>query len=79
MGFPQTFINLVKLTLADVEASININGLISPSFKIERGVRQGCPLAPLLFLIVGEALHAKVYLAQTQGRIHGVKLLKTET
>ena len=78
MGFLQPFINLVNLTLVDVEASININGLISSSFKIERGVRQGCPLALLLFLIVEEALHAKVQLAQTQGQIHGVKLPRIE-
>ena len=33
-------------------------------------------MAPLLFLIMGEALHAKVQLAQEQGRINGVKLPK---
>ena len=60
MGFPQTFIKLVNLMLVDAEASIIINGHISSSFKINRGVRQGCPLAPLLFLILGEALHSKV-------------------
>lgn len=69
MGFPPGFINMVRLTMSDAEASININETILPSFKIERGIRQGCPLVPLLFLIMGEALHAKVQLEQAQGRI----------
>ena len=64
MGFPPLFTNMVRLTLVDEEASININGRISPSFRIERGVRQGCPLAPFLFLILGEALHASIRQAQ---------------
>lgn len=79
MGFPPSFTNMVKLTMSDAKASININGVISPAFKIERGVRQGCPLAPFLFLVMGEALHVKVRLAQAQGRIQGVKLLRSET
>ena len=78
MGFPPSFIGLVKLTLVDAAAAININGIISPSFRIERGVRQGCPLAPLLFLIIGEALHANVRFAQAQGRIQGVKIPRSE-
>ena len=74
MGFPNPFIDLVKLTLKDTEASININGHISTSFPIERGVRQGCPLASLLFWIIREVLHAKVHQAQEQDRIRGVEL-----
>ena len=59
MGFPLLFTNMVKLTMVEAEATINVNGHTSTSFKIERGVRQGCPLSLLLFLIVGEALHAR--------------------
>lgn len=79
MGFPPLFVNMVKLTLADAEASINVNGRISSSFRIERGVRQGCPLAPFLFLIMSEALHATIQQAQEQGRITGVKLPRSES
>ena len=78
MGFPLSFINMVKLTLNDACAAINVNGQVSPSFPIERGVRQGCPLAPLLFLLMGEALHSTIHQAQEHGNIRGVKLPKSE-
>jgi hypothetical protein len=78
MGFPIEFINMVKLTLVDAEASTNVNGQPTSSFPIKRGVRQGCPLAPLLFLIMGETLHAKVQEAQEQGKIKGMKLPRSQ-
>ena len=78
MGFPQLFTNMVKLTMVEAEAAINVNGYTSASFKIDRGVRQGCPLAPFLFLIVGEVLHARTLSAQQQGALKGVKLPKSD-
>lgn len=33
---------------------MDLNGSLGEEFKIERKVRQGCPFAPYLFLIVGE-------------------------
>ena len=37
-----------------------VNGYYSDKFSIKSGVAQGCPLSPLLFLIVGEALRISV-------------------
>ena len=56
MGINAQFIGWVKLHFGNTSATVNINGSPRMSFKVERGVRQGCPLAPYLFLIVGEAL-----------------------
>ena len=60
LGFPQVFIKMVSLLFYDASACIKLNGESSPYFPIQRGVCQGCPLAPYLFLIVAEVLNAMV-------------------
>lgn len=35
---------------------LNLNCILEENFKVEKGVRQGCPLAPYHFLIVGKTL-----------------------
>jgi hypothetical protein len=37
-----------------------INGYYSDEFQIKSGVAQGCPLSPLLFLVVAEALRISI-------------------
>ena len=45
MNFGQSFINWVKLFYNDIESCVSNNGVSSPYFKLERGVRQGDPLS----------------------------------
>ena len=33
-----------------------MNGTLGPSFPLHSGVAQGCPISPLLFLVITEAL-----------------------
>jgi hypothetical protein len=42
----QESIEMVKMLVQDVEVVICVNGCITKTFTIERGVRWGCPLAP---------------------------------
>ena len=74
MGIDAKFIHWVKLLFGNVSASVNINGSPGRSFKVERGIRQGCPLAPYLFLIVGEALTHTIKKAVKEKRLRGVVL-----
>ena len=37
-------------------------------------MRQGCPLAPLLFIIAGEVLNVLLREAESEGKISGIKL-----
>ena len=56
MGFPVLIINWLKVLLCNIESVCMVNGTLSIPFKIERGVRQGCPLSMLLYVIFQEPL-----------------------
>ena len=74
MHMSENFISWVKLFFEDATAAVNLNGSPGNSFKIKRGVRQGCPLAPYLFLIVGEVFTHIINKAAAEGRLRGIYL-----
>lgn len=74
MNISEKFINWVRLLFGNALAAVNLNGSMSNSFKVKRGIRQGCPIAPYLFLIIGEALTHTIKKASTEGRLRGITL-----
>ena len=72
MGFAGNFITWVMSSLSSVSFSLLINGVATSFFKFGRGLRQGCPLAPLLFLIVVEGLGRALLYAKDCGTYHGL-------
>lgn len=71
MGFGPSFISWVDLFYNRVESAVNVNGYLSPFFGLSRGVRQGCPLSPLLYVLVSEVLAANI---RCNPRISGLSL-----
>jgi hypothetical protein len=57
--------------------AILINGEPSSFFRSGRGLRQGCPLSPLLFILAMEALSLLLKLGQADGKITGIKVSRT--
>ena len=74
MGFSHRWIQLTSMCVKSVSYSIMMNGqphgLITPS----RGLRQGDPLSPYLFLLATEGLNGLFNQAELGGDIRGVAL-----
>ena len=68
-NFPQTYINIVKAIYGHQSSYIVDDGRISTPFNIRRGVRQGDPLSPLLYIISFEPL-----LRLLNRKLHGIAL-----
>ncbi|CAN1846005.1 LINE-1 retrotransposable element ORF2 protein [Linum perenne] len=74
MGFNRNWIDLVLLSVQSVEYSVLINSSRSEPFVPGRGLRQGCPLSPFLFLICAEGLSALVRKEVEDDHLHGVRV-----
>ena len=55
-GFGPQFQQWLKLLYKDIDAKVIVHGHTTQSFPIERGVRQGCYLSPLLYVLCVEPL-----------------------
>ena len=56
MNFGNIFIDWIKTIYFHNESFIMLNGHMSLPVIIKRGVRQGCPISALLYLLVAEVL-----------------------
>ncbi|KAJ9549873.1 hypothetical protein OSB04_022416 [Centaurea solstitialis] len=74
MGFGCKWCDWIKGCISSASISVLINGSPSEEFLISRGLRQGDPLSPFLFLLVGEALQVMTLEACEKGLFKGVTL-----
>ena len=72
MGFPMQWIRAVAALYRTAHSSLLFAGDVGCRFSISRSVRQGCPLAPFLFILVSEAFSD--YLRSRSVNIHGIAL-----
>ncbi|KAL6201797.1 hypothetical protein ACLB2K_025509 [Fragaria x ananassa] len=73
-GFCSDWFPLVMKVVSSVSFSILINGKQGQPFTPTRGLRQGDPLSPYLFLIVGEVLSKSIITATCSNHLQQIKL-----
>lgn len=75
LGFPYEFIKWTMSCITDVSYNVLLNGEATPFFTSERGLRQGCPLSPLLFLLIMEGLSRVISSARDRHHMTGIKIV----
>nr|GEV72389.1 ribonuclease H [Tanacetum cinerariifolium] len=75
-GFPLHFSKLIMDCVFLISFSFNINGQVSSHVTPTRGLGQGDPISPYIFVMCAEVLSSMVRKSITKGHIHGVKVCR---
>lgn len=73
LGFAQSWINSIMHCVSSVHYSVRVNGEFSESFIPTRGLRQGGPISPYLFLLCVEGLSCLLKKEEQTCHLKGVK------
>lgn len=74
MDLDPLVISLLQGLISNVDAKFHVNGLFTQSFLVERGVRQGDPMSPLLFALSYEPMMCLLKDRLSKGDLVGLKI-----
>jgi len=72
MGMAQKLISFVKFLFQNVQVMVCFDGGIIKPFKMKGEVKQGCPLAPYLFILISEIFNFMVKDVMRVGKIERI-------
>lgn len=72
-GFSPHFVHLIKACIDNSWIAPLVNGRPSKFFQAQRGIRQGCPLSPFLYILMADSLSRKLTAKRTDGTLLGLK------
>jgi hypothetical protein len=72
LGFDPRWIRLIMMCVTTANYEVLVNGIPVGRINPTRGIRQGDPISPYLFLICAEALSAMLTKADNEGVLRGV-------
>ena len=70
-NFGPNFIHMIETCYTNIESCVKVNGYTSIYFSLSRGIRQGCPISTLLYVLVAETLAEAV---REESEIKGIRL-----
>ncbi|KAL3687300.1 hypothetical protein R1sor_013609 [Riccia sorocarpa] len=79
LGLDLENVERIQGLVMNASASIHVNGKLTEEFPIQRGVRQGCPLAPLLFAMSTQPMMRVLREEERASRLKGAKLNLTKS
>lgn len=74
MHFPEHLVTLIQGLTVGASSKVHTNGLFTDSFPLGRGVRQGCPLSPLLFALTTQPLMLLFKKKLAEGNLLGLPI-----
>eukprot|EP00253_Pinus_taeda_P035614 PITA_35614 len=78
-GFSQHFVQLIKACIESPWISPLVNGRPTNFFQAQRGIRQGFPLSPFLYILMADSLSRKLAVEKSVGSLPGLKPSKVST
>jgi len=77
MNFGVTSRNRIRGCLSSSKASVLVNGTPTEEFSNFKGVKQGDPLSPFLFVLAMEGLNLAINTAKQKSLFHDIELLNS--